>query len=361
LGRELKAQDGGITAHRQIGRYFGAMAAAEDAVELEVAGRTFAVTSPGKVMLPQRGETKLDVARYYLAVGDALMGTVHDRPSLLQRFPNGASGKSFFQKRIPDSAPDWLETTIVSTPNGTESRAIVMADLAHVLWAVNIGCLGFHPWPIRARDPEHCDELRIDLDPSPGVDFEMVREAAAEVRRFLDEMGISAFPKTTGNRGLHLYVRVEPGWTSYGVRQAAVAVARSMEERRPDLITGAWWKEERGARVFVDFNQNAPHKTVFGAWCIRARIGGQVSMPFRWDDLPTIDHDAWTIATVPGRLASEGDPWGAMNKAPQSIGPLVERFQADLNRGVPDAPWPPVYPKMPDEAPRVAPSRARKV
>ena len=251
------------------------------------------------------------------------MGTVRDRPTLLQRFPNGVKGKSFFQKRIPDNAPEWLQTTIVSTPNGTESRAIVMADLAHVLWAVNQGCLGFHPWPIRTSEPESCDELRLDLDPSPGVDFEMVREAAAEVRDFLGEVGITAFPKTTGNRGLHLYARVEPGWTSYGVRQAAVAVARSMEERRPDLITGAWWKEERGTRVFVDFNQNAPHKTVFGAWCIRSRVGGQVSMPFRWDDLATIDHDAWTIATVPGRLEARRRSMGwdgrlaAVDRAPR--------------------------------------------
>ena len=335
-------------------------ASAGEPVELEVAGRTLAITSPGKVMLPERGETKLDVANYYLAVGDALMGTVRDRPTLLQRFPNGVKGKSFFQKRIPDNAPEWLQTTIVSTPNGTESNAIVMADLAHVLWCVNMGCLGFHPWPMRASDPENCDELRIDLDPSPGVDFEMVREAAVEVRAFFDEIGITAYPKTTGNRGLHLYVRVEPGWTSYGVRQAAVAVARTMQERRPDLITGEWWKEQRGTRVFVDFNQNAPHKTVFGAWCIRARVGGQVSMPFAWDDLATIDHDAWTVATVPARLAEVGDPWAAMDDAPQSIAPLVDRYQADLAAGIPDAPWPPVYPKMPDEAPRVAPSRAKK-
>jgi len=336
------------------------MPAAGDAVELDVGNRTVTITSPDKVLLPERGETKLDVARYYVAVGEPLMGTVRNRPTLLQRFPNGVKGKSFFQKRIPENAPEWLQTTVVSTPNGTESRAIVMADLAHVLWAVNFGCLGFHPWAFRAGDPENCDEMRIDLDPSPGVDFEMVREAAAEVRDFLGESGITAYPKTTGNRGLHLYVRVQPGWTSYGVRQAAVSVARSMEERRPDLITAGWWKEERGTRVFVDFNQNAPHKTVFGAWCIRARVGGQVSMPFRWDDLAELDHDAWTIATVPERLATMGDPWGTMDDNPQSITPLVDRYKADLARGIPDAPWPPVYPKMPDEAPRVAPSRAKK-
>jgi DNA ligase D-like protein (predicted polymerase) len=287
------------------------------------------------------------------------MRTVRDRPTLLQRWPNGVTGQNFFQKRIPDSAPEWLQTTIVSTPNGTTSRAIVMADLAHVLWAANQGCLGFHPWPYRATNPDETDELRIDLDPSPGVTFEMVREAAAEVRALLAEHGIAGYPKTTGNRGLHVYVRVEPGWDSIGVRQAAVAVARTMEERRPELITGKWWKEERGARVFIDFNQNAPHKTVFGAWCVRARVGAQVSAPFRWDELPAVRPDELTIDIVPARLATEGDPWLGMDDAPQTIEPLVARYRRDLAQGIPDAPWPPVYPKMPDEAPRVNPSRAR--
>ena len=238
-------------------------------VDVDAGGRTVSISSPDKVMFPEHGETKLDLARYYVAVGEPLMRTVRDRPTLLQRFPNGVTGQSFFQKRIPDSAPEWLQTTIMSTPNGTTSRAIVMADLAHVLWAANQGCLGFHPWPCRAQSPEQTDELRIDLDPSPGVDFEMVREAAAEAKALLDGLGIRSFPKTSGNRGLHVYVRVEPGHDSYAVRQSAIAFARILEERRPDLVTGAWWKEERGRRVFVDFNQNAPHKTVFGAWCVQ--------------------------------------------------------------------------------------------
>jgi DNA ligase D len=329
-------------------------------VELEAAGRSVTISSPGKVMFPERGETKLDLARYYVAIGDGMMRAVRDRPTLLQRFPNGATGPNFFQKRIPDSAPSWLATTTVATVNGTESRAIVMADLAHVLWAANQGCLGFHPWPYRAANPDETDELRLDLDPSPGVTFPMVREAAVEVRAFLAEEGITAFPKTTGNRGLHLYVRVEPGWDSFAVRQAAVSVAREMERRRPDLITGAWWKEERGSRVFVDFNQNAPHKTVFGAWCVRARAGAQVSTPFGWDEIETVEPDALSIRTVPGRVAELGDPWAAIDDVPQAIGPLVDRYRADLADGIPDNPWPPVYPKMPDEAPRVAPSRARK-
>lgn len=335
------------------------MAADAEHLELDGGGRTIAISSPDKVMFPEHGETKADLARYYLAVAEPLMRTVRDRPTLLQRFPNGAAGQSFFQKRIPPSAPGWLRTTTVSTPNGTTSRALVMADIAHVLWAANQGCLGFHPWPYRASAPDQADELRLDLDPSPGVTFPMVCEAADEVRAFLGEIGIVAFPKTTGNRGLHLYVRVEAGRDSFAVRQAAVSVAREMERRRPDLITGAWWKEERGRRVFVDFNQNAPHKTVFGAWCVRARPGAQVSTPFAWDELPDIDPDELSIRTVPGRVERLGDPWAAIDDAPRSIEPLLDRYRADLAAGIPDSPWPPVYPKMPDEAPRVAPSRAR--
>ena len=202
-------------------------------VELAAAGHAVEISSPQKPMFPEPGITKLDVAHYYLAVEQPIMRTVGDRPTLLQRFPNGVTGSNFFQKRIPDSAPDWLQTTIVSTPNGTTSRAIVMADIAHVLWAANLGCLGFHPWPYRAGDPDNTDELRIDLDPSPGVTFAMVQEAAAEVRRFLDDNGITSFIKTTGNRGLHVYVRVEPGWDSFGTRQAAVSVARALAMARP--------------------------------------------------------------------------------------------------------------------------------
>ena len=328
-------------------------------VELQAAGRTVTITSPNKVMFPKRGETKLDLARYYLAVGDALMTATRGRPVLLERYPNGVKGPSFFQKRIPDSAPDWLTTTTVMTINGTPSRALVVADVAHVLWAANMGCLGLHVWPFRAASPEDTDELRIDLDPSPGVTFDMVRETAAHVHDLLAEEGIAAHVKTTGSKGLHVYVRVEPGWDSFDVRRAAVAVAREMEHRHPDLVTAAWWKEERGRRVFVDFNQNAPHKTVFGAWCVRPRVGAQVSTPFGWDELATIDPEQQTMATVPDRLAAHGDPWADMDAHPQTIAPLVERFRADLDRGIPDAPWPPVYPKMPDEAPRVAPSRAR--
>jgi DNA ligase D len=334
---------------------------ADEVAMVEAAGREVPITSPGKVLFAERGETKLDLAGYYQAVEEPLMRAMGDRPVLLQRFPSGAEGPSFFQKRVPDTAPDWLQTTIVSTPNGTTSRALVAADLAHVLWAVNLACLGFHVWPARASDPEHADELRIDLDPTPGVTFPMVREAAHRVRALLDEMGVVAMPKTTGNRGIHVYVRLQPLWTSYEVRSAAVAVARELERRHPELLTAAWWKEERGRRVFIDFNQNAPHKTIFGAWSVRARRGAQVSTPFTWDELDTIDPDALTIATVPGRVARDGDPWAPMAGAPQSLEPLLVLHRRDMAAGLVDAPWPPVYPKMPGEPPRVAPSRARKV
>jgi DNA ligase D-like protein (predicted polymerase) len=261
---------------------------------------------------------------------------------------------------VPKNAPDWLQTTTVSTPNGTTSQALVAADTDHVLWAVNLGCLGFHVWPYLASDPGHTDELRIDLDPTPGVAFPQIREAARELGRLLTEVGIAGYIKTTGNRGLHVYVRLQPRWDSYQVRAAAVAVARELERRRPDLITAAWWKEERGQRVFVDYNQNAPHKTVFGAWSVRARPGAQVSTPLAWDELDEIHPDQFTVAAMAARLAGAGDPWQLMNDAPQSLEPLLAMSERDLASGLLDAPWPPVYPKQPGEPPRVAPSRAKK-
>jgi DNA ligase D len=341
------------------GRY-GDEVAGDDAQVLELAGREVRITSPDKVLFRERGETKLDLVRYYAAVADPLMRTMGGRPVLMQRFPQGAGGPSFFQKRVPDTVPDWLETTTVQTVNGTPSRALVAADVAHVAWAVNLACLGFHVWPSRARDQEHADELRLDLDPQPGTGFAEARAAAWELKALLDELGLVAFAKTTGNRGLHVYVRLEPRWDSYAVRFAAVAVARELERRRPDILTAAWWKEERGERIFVDYNQNAPHKTVFGAWSVRARIGAQVSTPLSWDELDEVDPEGLTLATVPDRLERDGDPWAAIDDAPQSLEPLLDMHERDRANGLLDAPWPPVYPKQPDEPPRVAPSRARR-
>jgi len=330
-------------------------------VNIELDGRDVTVSNGEKVFFSERGETKLDLIRFYEAVRDPLLAAMGGRPVLLQRFPNGAEGSSFFQKRVEKGTTPWLETTVVSTPNGTPSNALVIADLAHVAWAVNQGCLGFHVWPTRAADPDHADELRIDLDPTPGVTFAMVRAAAHLVRELLAELGLRGFPKTTGNRGIHVYLRLEPRWDSYEVRAAAVALARELERRHPEQVTAAWWKEERGRRVFVDYNQNAPHKTVFGAWCVRARPGAQVSTPLHWGELDESFHpDRFTIPVVLERVRRQADPWADMYERPQSLEPLLAMHQRDMAAGLLDAPWPPVYPKQPNEPPRVAPSRARK-
>jgi len=332
-----------------------------EGAELEVAGRTLTITNPDKVFFQARGDTKLDLVHYYLSVGETVMRQMFDRPVMMQRFPNGAQGSSFFQKRIPDGAPDWLHTTVVLTPNGTASRVLVIKDLAHLVWAVNLGCLGFHSWPMRSSDADHCDELRIDLDPGPGTDYSMAQEAAAVAKALLDELGVVAFIKTSGNRGLHVYVRLAPTHDSIAVRGAAVAVAREMERRRPDLITAAWWKEQRGARIFVDFNQNAPHKTMFAPWSVRALDHAPVSFPFPWELLPTLAPHDMTIATVPSWVAEHGDPWATIDDRPQSIEPFLAMVRADQAAGLGDAPWPPGYPKMTGEPPRVAPSRAKKL
>jgi DNA ligase D len=317
-----------------------------------------AISNPNKVYFTKRGETKLDLVRYYQAVAEPFLRAVRDRPLLLERYPDGASGKSWFQKRVPKSAPDWLHTVEVATPNGTTSDALVAHDLAHILWAVNQGCLGFHVWPNHIDDLNIADELRIDLDPSPGITFDDLKHAAVLTRELFTELGIDSRIKTSGSRGLHIYVALEPKWDGYQVRAAAVALARELERRHPNEITAQWWKEERGNRVFVDFNQNAPHKTVFGAWCVRPKVGAQVSTPIAWSDLDTVVPEELTIATVPVRLAESGDPWA--QRPAQSIEPLLKMSERDMAAGLMDAPWPPQYPKMPNEPPRVQPSRAKK-
>ncbi|MEV6137684.1 non-homologous end-joining DNA ligase [Nocardia sp. NPDC051990] len=329
-----------------------------ESVDIEVDGRTVTISNPNKIYFTKRGETKLDLVRYYQAVAEPFLKVVRDRPLLLERYPDGASGKSWFQKRVPKSAPDWLHTVEVATPNGTTSDALVAHDLAHVLWAVNQGCLGFHVWPNHVDDLNIADELRIDLDPSPGNTFDDLKHAAVLTRELFTELGIDSRIKTSGSRGLHIYVALEPKWDGYQVRAAAVALARELERRHPDEITAQWWKEERGDRVFVDFNQNAPHKTVFGAWCVRPKVGAQVSTPIDWSDLDTIVPEELTIVTVPTRLAESGDPWA--DRPAQSIEPLLKMSERDMASGLMDAPWPPQYPKMPNEPPRVQPSRAKK-
>lgn len=327
------------------------------ATSVVLAGREVRISNPDKTFFSRAGMTKLDLVRYYEAVAEPLLATMGDRPLLLERHPDGATGKSFFQKRVPKNAPEWLTTTVVQTVNGTPSEVLVAADVAHVAWAVNLGCLGFHVWPVRAHDVEVCDELRFDLDPTPGTDFDDVRWAAARLHELLDELGVAGFPKTTGKTGLHVYVRLTPEQDSIAVRAAAVAVARELERRHPERITASWWKEERGSRVFLDFNQNAPHKSLFGAWCVRARATAPVSTPFGWDELADVDPSALTARTVPDRLAAHGDPWAAMYDDPQPLAAFDGLVAADEQRGLPDAPWPPQYPKMPGEARRVQPSK----
>jgi DNA ligase D len=336
------------------------VATAKEVRDIEACGRTLEISNPDKIYFPALEATKYELASYYVAVAGALEVSAFGRPAMLQRFPDGAGGKSFFQKRVPSGAPNWLQTTEVTTPNGTTSNALVVADTAHVLWAVNLGCLGLHLWPYRVDDQAHADELRIDLDPQPGTSFDEIRSAATCVHALLDELGIASYPKTTGSRGLHVYARLQPSWDSYEVRAGAVALARELERRHPELVTANWWKEERGERIFVDFNQNAPHRTVFGAWFARPRVGGQVSTPLSWDEVESVDPEALNIRTVPELLNRRGDPWAAMAAVPQSLEPLLEMAERDRTNGLHDAPWPPEYPKQPDEPSRVAPSRAKK-
>ena len=331
----------------------------DGSVEVEAAGRSVRISSPGKVFFTERGETKLDLVSYYLTVEEQVMRQMRDRPVMMQRFPDGAGGKSFFQKRVPDFAPEWLTSTDVTTVNGTTSRALVIADIAHLVWAVNLGCIGFHAWPVRAPRVDEVDELRIDLDPGPGTNWAMVREAAMVVREFFAEHGTTAFVKTSGSRGVHVYVRIEAGHDGFAVRRAAVAVARALERRRPELLTASWWKEERGARIFVDFNQNAPHKTVFAAWSARAFASAPVSFPVTWERLGTLDPRSMTIATVPSEVAQHGDAWATIDDVRHPLAPYLAMADDDEAAGLPDAPWPPEYPKMAGEATRVAPSRAR--
>lgn len=329
-----------------------------DETTVRAAGHEVRISNPDKVFFAARGETKLDLVRFYEKVADPLLSAMGDRPTLMRRFPDGADGESFFQKQVPSGTPDWLQTTTVSTPTGTSGDALVIADLAHVLWAVNLGCLGFHPWAFRTDEPEAIDELRVDLDRSDDVSFDQVRAAAHATRDLLDEEGIRCFVKTSGGSGLHVHAPVAGSPDAYDVRRAAVTIARELERRHPELLTARWWREERGARVFVDFNQNAPHKTMFGAWCARPRSEAQVSCPIRWDEVDAVDPDALTIVTVPEKLERDGDPWAGMYDEPSPIDELVARWWNDVEEGIADEPWPPQYPKQPHEGPRVAPSRA---
>jgi len=332
---------------------------ARPSATLEVDGRGVTVSNPDKIFFPARGETKLDLARYYLAVGPGALLGVLRRPTVLKRFPDGATGEFFFQKRVPAGRPDWLETATVTFPSGRRAEELCPIDVAHLIWAVNLGCLDLNPWPVRREDLDHPDELRIDLDPQPGVPFSVVRVVALEVRGLLDELGLTGWPKTSGSRGIHVNVRIAPRWGFLDVRRAALALAREMERRMPAAVTSKWWKEERGERVFVDYNQNARDRTVASAYSVRSNPEGRVSCPLAWEEVADVEPGDLTLATVPSRYASLGDPGGGIDAAVCSLEPLLELADRDQRDGLGDAPWPPSFPKMPSEGRRVAPSRAR--
>ena len=331
-----------------------------DAIDVEVDGRTLTVSNPSKVFFSARGETKLDLVEYYIAVGAGALVGVRERPTVLKRFPNGAEGEFFFQKRVPAKRPEWLETVTVSFPSGRDAEELCPVDVAHLVWAVNLGCLDLNPWPVRRSNVDHPDELRIDLDPQPGVAFDVVRRVAMEARAVLDEHGLVGFPKTSGSRGIHVNVRIEPRWDFYSVRRAALALGREVERRLPELATSKWWKEERGERVFIDYNQNARDRTVASVYSVRNNPEGRVSCPLSWDEVPDVEPSDLTLATVPARVKERGDAGAAIDDHHYSLDPLLELAARDEAGGLGDAPWPPHFAKQRGEPSRVQPSRARK-
>jgi len=325
---------------------------------LEVAGREVTVTNPHKVYFPRTGHTKLDLVRYYLAVADGAVRGVDGRPMALKRFVNGAEGEAFFQKRAPSSRPEWTETVELSFPSGRTADEIVVSDAAQLAWVVNLGCIDLNPHPIRAADLDHPDELRVDLDPMPGVPWSQIREVALLSREVLEGFGLVAWPKTSGSRGFHVYCRIEPRWTFTEVRRAAVALAREVERRSPDLATSKWWKEERHG-VFLDYNQNAKDRTVASAYSVRPTADARVSQPLRWEEVPDCEPEAFTVDTVPERFARVGDPWEEMDSAVGSLEPLLDLAAQHDEAGFADAPWPPHFVKQAGEPERVQPSKRR--
>jgi bifunctional non-homologous end joining protein LigD len=325
---------------------------------IEVAGREVTVSNPQKVYFPGTGHTKLDLVRYYLAVADGALRGVAGRPMALKRFVNGAEEEPFFQKRAPSSRPSWIETAELRFPSGRTADEVVLRDAAGLAWVVNLGCIDLNPHPVLASDLEHPDELRVDLDPVPGVEWPQIVAVALEARAVLSDFGLTGWAKTSGSRGMHIYARVSPSWSFTDVRRAAVAVAREIERRVPDLATAKWWKEERHG-VFVDYNQNAKDRTVASAYSVRPLRDARVSTPLAWDEVPSCDPAAFTIDTVPARFAKVGDPWSGMDEAVGSLDALLEQAARDEAAGLPDAPWPPNYEKQPGEEARVQPSKRR--
>jgi bifunctional non-homologous end joining protein LigD len=310
------------------------------------------------VYFPQTGHTKLDLIRYYLSVADGALRGVADRPMVLKRFVHGADGEAFWQKRAPANKPDWLDSVVLSFPSGRTAEEVVVTDAAGLAWVVNLGCIDLNPHPVRAGDLDHPDELRVDLDPVPGVGWSQIVSVALVAREVLADMGLTGWPKTTGSRGMHVYARIQPRWTFPQVRRAAVALAREIERRAPAEATSRWWKEERHG-VFVDYNQNAKDRTVASAYSVRPRPDARVSAPLRWSEVPDCDPAEFTIDTMPRRYAEIGDPAAGIDEDAGSLDALLELAAADDAAGLPDAPWPPHFAKQADEPPRVQPSRRR--
>jgi DNA ligase D len=329
-------------------------------VELPVGDRTVKLTNPDRVYFAERGETKLDLANYYLSVGDGIERALRQRPCMLKRHPDGAEGEAIYQKRLPKGAPDWVETAHVEFPSGRSADELCVTELASVIWAVQMSTVEFHPWHSRRADTERPDELRIDLDPQPGTGFTEAVVVAGMVQELLTELGATGWPKTSGSKGLHIYVRIRPEHGFTQVRRAALAFAREIERRRPDLVTTKWWKEERGEQIFIDFNQNARDRTIASAYSVRASRFGRVSAPIRWDELGDIAMDDFTIATMPARFAELGDVHAGIDDAVFDLSELLEWAERDeRDRGLGDAPYPPNFPKMAGEPMRVQPSKAR--
>ncbi|KAA1249882.1 DNA polymerase domain-containing protein [Mycobacterium simiae] len=333
-------------------------AAAED---IDVDGIRVRVTNPDKVYFPQLGSTgtKRRLVEYYLAVGRGpMLTTLRDRPTHLQRFPDGIGGEEIYQKRIPQHHPDYLQTCRVTFPSGRTADALKVTHPAAIVWAAQMGTVTLHPWQVRCPNTEQPDELRLDLDPQPGTGFPHARAVAVDVLRpLLDELGLAGYPKTSGGRGVHVFLRIATDWDFTAVRRAGIALAREVERRAPDAVTTSWWKEERGRRIFIDFNQNARDRTMASAYSVRPTSIATVSTPLTWEELAGADPDDYTMATVPALVQRREDPWAAMDDVAQSIAPLLDMAAADEERGLEDMPYPPNYPKMPGEPKRVQPSR----
>jgi len=326
---------------------------------LQIEGREIPISNPEKIFFPQQGYTKIDLVRYYLAVGTGALRGAGGRPMALKRYVNGAEGEFFFQKRAPEGRPLWIETVELKFPSGRTAREVVLRDAAQLVWIINLGCIDLHPHPVRADDLDHPDELRVDLDPVPGVPWPQVREVALLAREVLREHGLSGWPKTSGSRGMHVNVRIQRHWTFQQVRAAALALAWEVERRAPALATSKWWKEERHG-VFIDYNQNAKDRTVASAYSVRPTPDARVSTPLSWEEVPQVEPEAFTLATVPDRFARAGDPHASIDEEPGSLESLLELSARQKGEGEADAPWPPHYAKQEDEPPRVQPSKRRK-